>query len=75
MVIANLEQLEFGDFIRLVKDTDGTFVNCIIGRQIGSRESDEESNEKLIISLDFTEAMRVSMAIKLGMKFYRGHTN
>jgi len=74
MVIVNLDQVEFGDLIHIKGDT-GTITNCIVGRQIGSREGDQESNEKLIISIDFSDAMRVSMAKLLGIMFYQGHNN
>ena len=72
MVIVNLDQVEFGDLIHIKGET-GKITNCIVGRQIGSREGDQESHEKLIITMDFSEAMRASMAKILGLKFYRGH--
>lgn len=72
MVIVNLDQVEFGDLIHLVTDTN-EIKNCIIGRQIGTREGDQESNEKQIILMDFSASMRVSTAMKLGMKFFHGH--
>lgn len=74
MVIVNLDQVEFGDLIHMETDT-GKVQNCIVGRQLGTREGDQESQEKQIILIDFSEALRVSTAIMLGMKFYQGHSN
>jgi hypothetical protein len=44
-----------------------------VDRQISTREGEQESQEKLIIALDFSEALRINTAKLLGLEFFIDH--
>ena len=71
--IQDLDSLPFGTLIYTI----GTFnetVNCIIGKTVYpyTKEDSIESEEKLIIQMDFSTSMKVTLAKKLGLKFFKG---